>query len=103
MSTHSGQPTVIGWVGHEHQWRGGFEEMGSREADIARLYCVVNWPDAQTIINQYDIQYIVIGNLERSTYIPGSSNCPSGLSEGKFDLYLDRVFQQGSVTIYKVK
>ena len=30
MSTHSGQPTVLGWVGHEHQWRGGFDEMGSR-------------------------------------------------------------------------
>ena len=102
MSTHSGQPAVLGWVGHEHQWRGGFVEMGSREADIARLFCAVNWPDAQTIIDQYNIQYIIIGNLERSTYTPGSPNCPSGLSEGKFDLYLDRVFQQGSVTIYKV-
>ena len=102
MSTHSGQPTVLGWVGHEHQWRGGFDEMGSREVDITRLYCVVNWPDAQAIIDQYGIQYIVIGNLERSTYAAGSPNCPSGLSEGKFERYLEPVFQQGSVTIYKI-
>lgn len=102
MSTHSGQPTVIGWVGHEHQWRGGFDEMGSREVDITRLYCVVNWPDVQAIIDQYGIQYIVIGNLERSTYVAGSSNCPSGLSEGKFERYLEPVFQQGSVTIYEI-
>jgi len=103
MSTHSGQPTVLGWVGHEHQWRGGFDEIGSREADIARLYCAVNWSDVQTVIDQYGIQYIIIGNLERSTYSPGSPNCPSGLNEGKFERYLEPVFQQGSVTIYQVQ
>ena len=72
------------------------------EVDITRLYCVVNWPDAQAIIDQYGIQYIVIGNLERSTYIAGSPNCPSGLSEGKFERYLEPVFQQGNVTIYEI-
>jgi uncharacterized membrane protein len=102
MSTHSGQPTVLGWVGHEHQWRGGFEEMGSRESDIARLYCAANWPETQTIIDMYGISYIVIGNLERTTYAAGSSNCPSGLHEDKFERYLEPVFQQGSVNIYKV-
>jgi uncharacterized membrane protein len=102
MSTHSGQPTVLGWVGHEHQWRGGFDEMGSREGDISRLYCAANWPEAQSIIDQYGIRYIVIGNLERSTYAAGSLNCPSGLSEGKFQRYLEPAFQQGSVTIYEV-
>jgi len=103
MSTHSGQPTVLGWVGHEHQWRGGVEEMGSRESDIARLYCAGNWPEAQVILDTYDIRYIVIGNLERSTYAAGSQNCPSGLSEAKFERYLEPVFQQGSVTIYETR
>jgi uncharacterized membrane protein len=102
MSTHSGQPTVLGWVGHEHQWRGGLEEMGSREGDIARLYCAANWPEAQSIIDLYGIRYIVIGNLERSTYAASSPICPSGLSEGKFERYLETAFQQGSVTIYEV-
>jgi len=102
MSTNSGQPTVLGWVGHEHQWRGGFQEMGSREGDIARLYCAANWSEAQSVIDQYGIRYIVIGNLERSTYAAGSPNCPSGLSEGKFQRYLEPVFQQDGVTIYEV-
>jgi len=102
MATHSGQPTVLGWVGHEHQWRGGFEEMGSRESDLQRLYCAPNWPETKAIIDQYGIRYIVLGDLERSTYAPGSPNCPSGLSEGKFVRYLEPVFQQGSVTIYAV-
>jgi uncharacterized membrane protein len=102
MSTHSGQPTVLGWVGHEHQWRGGFEEMGTRQDDIARLYCAANWLETQPIITQYDIQYIVVGNLERTTYTAGSANCPSGVNEGKFQRYLEPVFQQGSLTIYQI-
>lgn len=102
MATHSGQPTVLGWVGHEHQWRGGFNEMGSRQSDIARLYCVANWAETKTIIDQYGIRYIVLGNLERTTYAPGTNNCPSGFSEGKFQRYLEPVFQQGDVTIYRV-
>jgi len=102
MATHSGQPAVLGWVGHEHQWRGGFEEMGSRESDLQRLYCAPNWPETKAIIDQYGIRYIILGDLERSTYVPGSPNCPSGLSEGKFVRYLEPGFQQGSVTIYVV-
>jgi uncharacterized membrane protein len=102
MSTHSGQPTVLGWVGHEHQWRGDYELFAPREGDIARLYCATNWPEVEAIINQYGIRYIVVGDLERNTYIPGTNNCPSGLSEGKFEHYLEPVFRQGNVTIYQV-
>jgi len=102
MSTHSGQPTVLGWIGHEHQWRGDYDLFAPREGDIAQLYCATNWPDTETIINQYGIRYIVVGDLERTTYIPGTNNCPSGLSEGKFQHYLEPVFQQGNVTIYQV-
>lgn len=102
MATHSGQPTVLGWVGHEHQWRGGYDEVGSREGDLQRLYCVPNWVETKIIIDQYNIRYIVLGNLERTTYAAGTSNCPSGFREGKFQRYLEPVFQQGDVTIYKV-
>ncbi len=102
MATHSGQPTVLGWVGHEHQWRGGYDEVGSREVDLQRLYCVANWPETQLIIDQYGILYVLVGNLERTTYAAGTNNCPSGLSEGKFLRNLEIVFQQGDMTIYRV-
>ena len=38
VSRLSGYPTVLGWPGHELQWRGGGEEIGSRENDIQQLY-----------------------------------------------------------------
>ncbi|MBN2044857.1 MAG: hypothetical protein JW757_07550 [Anaerolineales bacterium] len=91
ISMNSGQPAVLGWVGHEGQWRGGDEEMGSRQLDIERLYQTASWQDASRIIDEYKITYIVVGNLERSTY---------ALDEDKFTRNLPAVFQQGSITIY---
>ncbi|MGW8250704.1 MAG: DUF2298 domain-containing protein, partial [Anaerolineales bacterium] len=99
VSTLSGQPTVLGWPGHESQWRGGGREIGSRQTDIQRLYCTRNWEEAQTIIQQYDIRYIFIGSLERSSYT--TQTCAGGLNEAKFAQHLTPVYEQGEVTIYQ--
>jgi YYY domain-containing protein len=94
ISMNSGQPALLGWVGHEGQWRGGGEEMGTRQDDIALLYSSGNWQEAFQIIEQYRIVYVVVGNLERTTY---------DVDEDKFIRNLIPVFQQGSVTIYQVQ
>lgn len=93
ISTFSGMPTVLGWVGHESQWRGGYEEIGSRQADVKELYSTSNWERAQSIIDMYNIRYIVVGNTELSTY---------QVDQGKFDEHLDKVFDSQSVDIYEV-
>jgi YYY domain-containing protein len=92
VSEISGQQTVLGWPGHESQWRGGATEIGSRQQDIEQLYKTTSWTDAEKIINQYNIRYIFIGSLERSAY---------RVSETKFQNNLKVVFQKGSVTIYE--
>jgi len=91
ISMNTGQPAVLGWIGHESQWRGGMAEVGSRQADIERLYTTGSWEEARQIIEQYGIVYIVVGNLERSTY---------NLYEDKFIRNLEPAFQQGGLTIY---
>jgi uncharacterized membrane protein len=101
ISMLSGQPAVLGWTGHESQWRGGSTEMGSRQPDLEHLYCSRDWGETQDILEKYKIRYIIVGGLERTTYIPGSDNCPAGLQEAKFLTQLRQVFQQGSVTIYE--
>jgi len=92
ISTNTGLPTILGWPGHESQWRGGAREMGSREADIRLLYQTSNWDEAAQILNQYQIRYIYIGSLERSTY---------RVNENKFKSILAPIFQQGDVVIYE--
>ncbi|MBN1538461.1 MAG: hypothetical protein JW908_17125 [Anaerolineales bacterium] len=102
IATYSGKPNVLGWIGHESQWRGGGAEMGSRMGDIERLYCTRNWDEAQSILGRYNIRYVFVGSLERSTYTPGQTGCPNGLYEAKFDEYLMSAFQVGDVTVYEV-
>lgn len=92
VSTLTGLPTVLGWPGHESQWRGSAEPQGSRQEDIRTLYETPNWQTAAEIVAKYQIRYIYIGSLERSSY---------HVSEGKFIQVLRPVFSQGSVVIYE--
>jgi len=93
ISEYTGLPAVLGWPGHESQWRGGGAEQGSREDDIKTLYATTNWQTALDIIRMYNIHYVYVGGLERSTY---------PVQEEKFQRNLTQVFQQGIVTIYEV-
>jgi YYY domain-containing protein len=91
VSTLSGQPTVLGWPGHESQWRGGYEEQGSRQGDIETLYATSDWNLAREIIARYNIRYVFVGSLERG----------KPLREEKFQRNMRLVFQQGNVAIYE--
>jgi uncharacterized membrane protein len=102
MASHTGQPTVLGWDFHEVQWRGGTEEMGSRRTDIERLYCTNDWNEAENILRQYHVRYIVVGTLERSSYGVGSVVCSVGLNESKFSRHLPQVFNSGDTSIYQI-
>ena len=94
ISEYTGLPTVINWPDHESQWGRTGAQQGSRQDDIQTLYSTPDWQAALAIINQYHVQYIYIGNLERSTY---------PVQEDKFRAHLTQAFQQGVVTIYEVK
>lgn len=93
VSTYTGYPTVLGWPGHEAQWRGGYELHGTRQIDIETLYTTARWDEAQTIIERYGIRYIFIGNLERTTM---------RVNEEKFMRHLKPIFQAGTTIIYEV-
>jgi YYY domain-containing protein len=101
-ATLSGQPSVLGWVGHENQWRGDTAQdaIGSRQTDLERLFCGRDWEETRAILDQYGIRYVFVGNLERGAYPAGSDGCPSGLLEEKFLRNLEPAFKAGPVTIF---
>ena len=102
MAAHAGLPTVLGWPGHESQWRGGAVEMGSRQDDISQLYRGRDWTAAKAIIAKYAVRYIVVGGLELSTYRPDDKLGLRGLDETKFQKNLKVAYQNSGVTIYEV-
>jgi len=93
VSTLSGQPAVLGWPGHEGQWRGGYEEVGNREPDIRTLYETRDWNVAIEIIKRYNIRFIFVGSLEMSTY---------ALNLEKFEQNLQVGFEQGGIRVFVV-
>lgn len=92
ISEYTGLPTVLGWPGHESQWRGTSDPQGTRQDDISTLYTTPDWPTAAAILKKYGIRYVFVGDLERNTY---------PVQEQKFQQNLVTVFQQGSAVIYE--
>jgi YYY domain-containing protein len=93
ISTYSGLPTVLGWPGHESQWRGTYDGFRERLNDIRSLYETSNWDEAKSILSLYNIRYVYVGTQEHSIY---------HVNEPKFQTHLKSVFQQGQVVIYEV-
>ena len=100
VSTLSGLPGVLGWMGHESQWRGGSTEMGSRQADMTRLYCSTEPQEILDILDHYNIRYVIVGSLERTTYTRTTMDCDKGLNESILQQILTPVFHTGNVTIF---
>ncbi len=94
ISEHTGDPTVLGWTGHEVQWRGNsiYSLILTRQNDIQNLYQTGDWAQAQEIIMKYNIRYIVVGLDERVLY---------HVDETKFQRFLTVAMQSGSVTVYQ--
>ena len=95
VSAFSGIPTVLGWPGHELQWRGSSEPQGSRAGDIAALYRATDPEAAEEVLRRYDVTFVVLGPRERSKYGTDSLDHLGEL--------LDPAFSHGAVTVYRVR
>ena len=98
----TGIPIVLGWEGHERQWRGPTYNAiaGTRAQDVRTLYNTISWGDAVPIIQQYGIDYIFYGTTER--YGTGEIDAFNPAGEEKFRENLDPVCQYGDSLFYRV-
>ncbi len=94
VSAFTGLPTLLGWGGHEHQWRGNYDEPARREPDIQTLYTTTDTDQALSLLRRYGIQYVYIGPLEQSRYPP------DGLA--KFARIGQVVYDAGGVRIFRI-
>ena len=95
LSTYSGAATVLGWVGHELQWRGPLPELGARQGDLALLYRDADVGSVQSILDRYGVRFVVVGDVERRGY--------GDQVTSRFDGVLPVAFRSGSVTIYRAR
>jgi YYY domain-containing protein len=98
ISSATGLATVLGWQGHQQQWRGGMPAvlalLDGRAQDVATIYSTPDVGQARELLRQYGVDYIYVGVAERTSYPPEGLDKLAQLGEP--------VFQQGEVTIYRV-
>lgn len=108
ISAFTGFPTVLGWAGHEAQWRGSYEEQGQREPDIREIFVTSNPQWALELLRKWDVSYVILGDAEvryiQRNLCPAENQfCNSGAVSRalrKFETALEPVFQQGNTIIY---
>ena len=106
ISAFSGLPTVLGWYGHEGQWRGSYVEQGLREPDIASIYTTGDAQLALDLLHKWNVSYVIFSPIEQR-YIQdqcssGGRACNLTRATRKFESSLTPVFQQGELIIYSV-
>ncbi len=116
VSAYTGLPNVIGWQTHEWLWHfhgwtnpetGAYEDDPNnsvwdifilpRYSDVAAIYTSTDVNEVMSLINKYDIHYIICGSMELDQFGFIYYPCFESLGE--------RVFTStdGSLIIYKVK
>jgi len=95
VSSATGLPTLVGWTGHELQWRGTYDEVARREPVIENVYRTAAAHEIPQILAEWDIEYVFVGPVEYSKY----GLTPQTLA--RLDRSMDLVFEQGSVRIYQ--
>ncbi|MCY3544372.1 MAG: DUF2298 domain-containing protein [Chloroflexi bacterium] len=113
VSRSTGLPTIVNWLGHQRQWRGGWERFDADSADVSRalrdqyfderaaeverIYATLDPAEAQLILYKYNIDYVYIGHRERELY--GTEGM------AKFEAIAERVFASpnGDSLIYRVR
>jgi uncharacterized membrane protein len=99
ISTMTGRPTLLGWDGHEAQWRGKrYAEMAEGRAEaLETIYRGGTAEQLRQHIDTWGIDYIYVGPAERMQY---------GITpavEGLLRQVTDQVFESGDVRIYRAR
>ena len=93
VSAATGRAALLGWKGHEIQWRGTHEVFAGREEDIAAIYSGSDPAEARRLLTEYDVRYVYLGHREKRKY--GVADLAS------YSDFLRTAFQDSGVIVYE--
>ncbi len=101
VSTFTGLPTILGWGGHEYQWRVNWlndptnaADFNRRAGDLDTIYTSTDSGLVMQLLHQYHAGYLYVGALEYQKYPKADLS--------RFAQFLQPVYQADGVTIYAV-
>jgi len=114
VSAYTGLPTIIGWQTHEWLWRfhgvvGSNGDLVSdpskpdvwkdiltpRQTNVKMIYTSNNAPAVRALLTNYNVTYLIVGDLERTQYVSINDTLLKSMGE--------IVFESGTLYIVKVK
>ncbi len=95
VTAFTGLPSVIGWAGHEMNWRTDHTEINERWADVDKIYTSSDPEEVSSLLQKYNVTYIYYGEAERKKYA-------GGLMDAHPETF-DVVFEFGDVIVYKLR
>jgi len=97
ITTFTGLPTVIGWAGHELNWRfPKRSEVDNRWSDVGKIYTSSDISVVEGLLRKYNVSYVYFGEAETKRF--GSP----GLFEGHAEVF-EKVFEYEDVRVFKLK
>ena len=100
VSIYTGFPTIVGWDWHQTQQRFDYRSEVSRRVDqVRRLYTTTSQDEALQILQEYDVAYVYVGQLERLYYPKAGLTKFDSMTNGPLEL----VKRFPEVNIYRVK
>ena len=101
ISAFTGLPTIMGWVGHEYQWRVTWLNKSTnainfnqRSPDVDAIYTNPHPQVVLSLMARYHAQYLYVGPLEHQKYQNANLN--------RFKAFMQVIYNADGVTIYKV-
>lgn len=94
IAAATGRPTILGWEGHERQWRADHTILEDRQDDVREIYATTDLLKAKTLISKYAVDYIVISDSELNVY--GSKGKEKFIELGSV------VFERPNLLMYKL-
>jgi YYY domain-containing protein len=110
VSTFAGLPTLLGWEGHELQWRGNIPLISLRQQLIDMIYSSGSASTAAGLLRSNNVSLVYVGPCERQVY--GNSAGTSGVCGSalpvrsatnaltKFGSFMRVVYRGNGVVIY---
>lgn len=102
VSTFTGLPTLMGWPGHEQQWRVKWlsdpqnaNAVQTRIDAVKAIYTDSSNQHVLALLHAYHVTYLFVGQLEQQEY--GST-----ADLGRFVQFLTPVYRNNGTTIYRV-
>jgi YYY domain-containing protein len=99
VSAFTGLPTLLGWGGHEVQWRlnwlaepGHANVIGERLIAVNAIYTDADPQAVLRVMREYSVQLVYVGGAERAQY--------PGVDLTRFGHFLRVVYARDGVTIY---